>query len=65
MMSVEQWVREILEAVKRDDSLFDAFSTGADPQTFTAADVIVPTNRLAELLREHEASRVEREQQPG
>jgi hypothetical protein len=49
-MSVEQIIRDVLEAVKEDKSLFRMFTLGADPQTFTAADLIIPANRLQKIL---------------
>lgn len=54
-MTIEQMVREVLEAVKRDESLFEAYCRGVDPQTFSSGDLIVPANRLNECLRERPA----------
>lgn len=50
-LSIEQMVREVLEAVKEDEGLFEAFTSGTDPQTFTAGDLMGPANRLVEILR--------------
>lgn len=49
-MTAEQIIREILEAVKNDAGLFEAFASGTDPQTFSAGDLVAPANRLSELL---------------
>jgi hypothetical protein len=49
-MTVEQMVREVLEVVAADGHLSESLAAGADPQTFTAGDLVGPANRLAALL---------------
>ena len=56
-MTVEQMVREVLEAVKEDAGLFEMFAGGQDPQTFSSGDVVGPANRLNKLLAEQWANR--------
>jgi hypothetical protein len=49
-LSIEQMVREILEAAMQDRALRESLCRGVDPQTMTAGDLVSPANRLNEIL---------------
>lgn len=51
-ISIEQLVREVLTAAKSDRDLWKLLKSGVDPMTLRPSDLIVPANRLAELMRE-------------
>lgn len=56
-LSLEQAVRDVLTAVKADPDLFAEVSEGTDPQTLPPSDLVIPANRLGELLRVFDAQR--------
>jgi hypothetical protein len=57
-MTVEQMIREVLEAVKQDKSLYEAYCKGTDPQTFSSGDLIGPANQLNACLRHNDKREV-------
>jgi hypothetical protein len=48
--SIEQIVRDVLEAVVKDASLFGLFASGIDPQTFSSGDLVGPANVLSDAI---------------
>ncbi len=51
-MTIEQMVRDVLTACKRDLYLMDLLRTDCDPQRLTGGELVYPANALAECLRE-------------
>jgi len=50
--SIEQIVRDVMEAIEADDGLFVRFARGADPQSFSSGDLVGPANVLAQAFAE-------------